>query len=159
MGTYDIAQVCREGHVINTMARDYPESNEAFCSKCGSATTIVCDSCQAPVRGHYHVPGVLGGFDYARPSYCHACGGAYPWTSSALAAAADLANETRGLSVEEREQLKATLPDLLRDTPRTQGAALKFSRLVDKAGKGARDAFRSVLIEVIAEGAKKLVWP
>ena len=59
MGTYDIAQICREGHVVNTMARDYPESNEAFCAKCGSATVTACDGCQAAIRGHYHVPGPL----------------------------------------------------------------------------------------------------
>ena len=159
MGTYDVAQICREGHVINTMARDYPESNEAFCSKCGSATVSECEGCHAPIRGHYHVPGVLGGFHYDRPSYCHACGAAYPWTTSALAAAADLADEIGGLSGDEREQLKATFPDLLRDTARTQGAALRFRRLVAKAGKGAADAFRSVLVEVVAEGAKKALWP
>jgi hypothetical protein len=159
MGTYDIAQICREGHVVNTMARDYPESNEAFCAKCGSATVTACDGCQAAIRGYYHVPGVLGGFAFDRPSYCQACGAPYPWTTSALAAAADLADEADGLSAQERDELKATFPDLVRDTARTQGAALRFRRLAAKGGKGAADALRSVLIEVVAEGAKKALWP
>ena len=151
MGTYDIAQICREGHVVNTMARDYPESNEAFCAKCGSATVTACDGCQAAIRGHYHVPGVLGGFAFDRPSYCQACGAPYPWTTSALAAAADLAaGPSSGPSA------SAGLPAVWRVLTY---AALKFRRLAAKGGKGAADALRSVLIEVVAEGAKKALWP
>jgi hypothetical protein len=63
------------------------------------------------------------------------------------------------LSEDERQMLKASLDDLVRDTPRTTLAATRFKRLATKAGKGGADAFKDILIEVISEAAKKLIWP
>jgi hypothetical protein len=65
------------------MAGSYPESNKKFCDKCGSETITKCPKCQAYIQGYYHVEGVLGGFTYKLPTFCHECGAPYPWTEKA----------------------------------------------------------------------------
>ena len=75
-----------------------------------------------------------------------------------MAAARELADEQNALTAEEREQLKATLPDLAASTPRTALAAGRFKRLVAKAGAGAADAFHDLLVDVLSEAAKKAIW-
>ena len=57
-GYYDVAQICENGHVANSMAHDYPNSNQDHCDKCGAPTIMDCPSCQIAIRGfyHYHVP-------------------------------------------------------------------------------------------------------
>jgi len=42
---YDVAQICLNGHVINTLAGSHPESNKKFCSNCGSMTIMRCLEC------------------------------------------------------------------------------------------------------------------
>ena len=33
---YDVAQICENGHVANSRAHDYPNSNQDHCDKCGA---------------------------------------------------------------------------------------------------------------------------
>lgn len=155
---YDTAQVCQNGHIINETAQSRPESNETFCQICGAATTMKCDACGATIRGYHHVPGVLTVSTMPLPAYCYTCGAPYPWTSTALDAARELADELDYLTPSEREQLKATLDDLVRDTPRTQVASYRFERLAAKAGSGAADMFKEILVSVASETARKLLW-
>ena len=37
---YDLAQICENGHVANSCARDYPARNQVHCDKCGSRTIL-----------------------------------------------------------------------------------------------------------------------
>ena len=53
---YDIAQICINGHVINSMSKSHPEHNKKFCDKCGAPTITNCPKCNTPIRGHYHAP-------------------------------------------------------------------------------------------------------
>ena len=62
---YDVAQICENGHVTNSMAQDYPNSNQDYCDKCGGPTIMACPSCQTAIRGAYHVPGIFGSEHYA----------------------------------------------------------------------------------------------
>ena len=55
--------------------------------------------------------------------------------------------------------LKKSLNDLVSDTPNTPLAAQRFKRLVAKAGKGVADTFHKVLVDVLSEAAKKVIWP
>jgi hypothetical protein len=70
-----------------------------------------------------------------------------------------MAEEVEGLTKEERQSLRASLDDLVRDSPHTTVAATRFKRIAGKAGKGAADAFKEILIGVISETAKKVIWP
>jgi hypothetical protein len=155
---YDTAQICLNGHVINTMAASSPQSNQKYCAECGAQTITVCPECNSPLRGYYHVPGVIGFFDYNKPSYCHNCGKPYPWTIASLEAARELADELEKLSAEERQQLKDSFPDLVKNTPKTVVAETRFKKLMKKAGAEAYDGMKSILIDVVSEAVKKSVF-
>jgi hypothetical protein len=103
-------------------------------------------------RGSF-VPG------YAPPAYCHNCGSPFPWLERKLLAAQNLAATLEDLSAEDRETLDRTLPDLVKDTPATQVAAVRFKRIMTKIGKGGVGMFRELLVDVLSEAAKKVLWP
>ena len=154
---YDTAQVCLNGHIVNAWSVKAPEQNQKFCTKCGAKTVTSCAGCQAPIRGHLH-PSFSPGPD-TPPIYCHNCGRPYPWTEAALKAARDLSDDLDELSDEEKEKLKGTLDDLVKDSHQTAVAAERFKRLLAKAGESAARAFRQVLVDVVSETAKKIIFP
>lgn len=157
---YDIAQICINGHVINSRAQSNPERNQKFCDICGEQTITECPQCKNPIRGNYHVPGVLAiGFEYIPPKFCHNCGKPYTWTEMKLRTAQELADEVENLTPAERDILKLSLDELVRDTPDVQIASLRFKKLMTKAGKDVANAFRDILVDVASETAKKMLWP
>ena len=155
MKGYDVAQICPNGHVTNSSSGHLPEHNEKFCSKCGAETIAACPSCQAPIRGAYW--GGMG-LSYEKPSHCSACGSPYPWTSAAIAAANELAAETE-ISEMDRESLPDIIENLVRDTPRSTVAAARMMRILAKVKPWAAEGFKSILVDVITEGARKMIWP
>ena len=155
---YDTAQVCLNGHVISSFAASQPQSNQKFCAECGAGTITACPACSTSIRGNYHVPGVIGFFDYNKPAYCYNCGKPFPWTAASLEAASDLVDDLDTLSQEEKQQLKESFPDLVRDTPRTAVAESRFKRLTKKAGSETVWAMRSILIDVVSEAVKKSIF-
>jgi len=76
-----------------------------------------------------------------------------------LSAARELVRELDKLNENERGILSRSLDDLVRDTPNTAVTALRFKQLVAKAGRDATEGLKTILIEVLAESAKKLIWP
>lgn len=156
---YDVAQICLNGHVINSCVLTSPDTNADFCDKCGASTLTQCDKCNNGIRGYYHASGVWGSYSYSPPSFCHACGKPYPWIEAKLKAAQDLSDELDNLTQEEKDTLKRGLDDMVRDTPQTTVATTRFKRLVAKAGKGAAEGFKSILVDVVSEAAKKVLWP
>lgn len=155
---YDTAQICLNGHIINTMAASSPQSNQKYCADCGAQTLTECPGCNLPIRGHSNVPEVFGFFDYDKPNYCHNCGKPYPWTVTSLEAARELADELENLSFEERQQLKDSFPDLVKATPKTVVAETRFKKLMKKAGSDAYDGMKSILVDVVSEAVKKSVF-
>jgi hypothetical protein len=158
---YDVAQVCLNGHVINWSSQTYPQHNANFCKKCGAKTINACPKCDANIRGEYHAPGIIS-FSSAEappPSYCINCGAAYPWTKTKLDAANELVLELESLTEDEKKTLKDSLDDLVKDTPKTTLAATRFKKLAVKMGKESANSLRSILIDIISESAKKLIWP
>ena len=156
-GWYDTAQICTNGHVINTGSISYPENNSKFCDRCGAPTITNCPNCSAFIRGCYR-GGVIS-FGYTPPSFCPHCGNPYPWTEARLKAAKELADELDNLSLEEQEMLKKSIDDIIRDTPQTPVAAKRFKRLVTKAGQVAAEGFKKILFDVASEAAKRIIWP
>jgi hypothetical protein len=92
------------------------------------------------------------------PAFCRNCGKAFPWTASALETARMLADETDVLSSDDREQLKSTLLDLVRDSPQTTLATTRYKKLMLKAGKETARTFRDILVDIASETAKKAIW-
>lgn len=96
---------------------------------------------------------------YWRPSFCHQCGTAYPWTADALAAAKDFAADLESLSPEDHETVNEALPDLVRDTARTPVAATRFKKILAKAGVEGATGLKQILVSVVTEAAKRMIWP
>lgn len=155
---YDTAQICLNGHVINTTARDYPNSNQKYCSQCGEITTMNCANCKAPIRGRYHMRNVAVAFDYIKPLYCHQCGTAYPWTSRVLEAADQYIAELDKLDADEKVQLKSSVETLMKDSPQAVVAETLFKKLVRKAGVEAAGGLRQIIIDVVSETVKKSLF-
>jgi hypothetical protein len=158
MDGYDVAQICLNGHVTNEMSTRYPQFNKQFCEKCGERTIRQCPSCNSQIRGVYHMDGVLGGIDYSPPGFCFQCGDAFPWTTSRVEAAKELADSFDQLSEVEREQLKASVDDLIRENTRTPVAQSKFRKVLAKVGKEGVDGMRNILVDVLSEAVKKSVF-
>ena len=155
---YDVAQICENGHVTNSMAQDYPASNQDYCDKCGDPTIMACSSCQTAIRGFYHVPGIFGSEHYSAPAFCYKCGKPFPWIPAGLRAAEDLADELDDLTSDDRESLKKVLPDLVRDTPSTRVAEARFKKIMRKVGKGGCASMRSILTDIVSEVVRKTIF-
>lgn len=155
---YDLAQICRNGHVINSMAHDYPNRNQDHCDRCGAPTITACPSCNTSIRGHYHVPNVIAPSWYTAPAFCYKCGKPFPWTAAGLSAAEELADELEGLTEQERESLKKSLNDLICETPNTPVAETRFKRLMKKVGKDGYESMRSILTDIVSETVRKTVF-
>ena len=160
MGHYDIAQVCSNGHVTNDSTRKYPDSSMEYCDKCGEKTITTCQECSASIRGEYHVENVVslvGG--YLPPAYCHECGEPFPWTERKISAAIELFGEACDFDEEDTKKLEDSINDVIRDTPRTQLGATRFKKFMSKAGKETAGAVREILVDIMSETAKKMIWP
>ena len=151
---YDVAQICLNGHVINATAKGSPVHNTEFCRQCGAATITKCPECKIEIRGHYHN---VGGF-FRAPAFCHKCGKAYPWTTTKIQAVHELAQELDQLTPEEKEMLSKSIDDIVTDSPRTTLGATRFKKIMAKVGKEAAAAFKEVLVGVVSEAAKKMIW-
>lgn len=83
MGTYEVMQVCLNGHKITHNYNRRPEHRQSRCGECGAETIHECPECATPIRGKYHVDGVVSPGGPDPKEYCHECGGSYPWATEA----------------------------------------------------------------------------
>jgi hypothetical protein len=153
---YDVAQICQNGHVANKFTHRYPENNQSYCQTCGTATTTICPACHAPIRGGYWDP---FGDRYEIPRFCINCGEPFPWTDLKIKAAKDLAGMLETINDRDRRDLEEIIVELTKDTPSIQIAAIRFKKIMDKAGSGAAFMFRDILTDVLSETARKILWP
>jgi len=160
----DTALVCLNGHLVNDAFNRVPRNNSEFCPRCGERTINACEQCSSAIPGDLlNSPEdefvFLGGpSSYERPAYCRGCGKPFPWTASALDAAKEYAAEIEGLSDDERRLLSESLDDLVTDGPRTAIAVSRFKRLANKAGTGAVEGFRSILVDVMSEAVRRQMF-
>ncbi|MBN8658226.1 MAG: DUF2321 domain-containing protein [Anaerolineae bacterium] len=159
MESYDIAQICLNGHVITDRLKRAPDRAQKFCDKCGEPTISQCQSCNALIRGYYHIPGsfIISNTSSA-PGYCYECGKPYPWIERKLQAAWELADELEELSEEEKQKLKSSLEEVTRDTPKTEVATTKLKKLLSKLGKESYQLVKQTLVEIATEAAKKALF-
>ena len=143
--------------MINEQLISSPHIKKKFCDRCGAPTITKCQHCRATIKGPYHTRTTTS--SWTRPSFCPDCGEPYPWTEAKLKAAQELSDEIEDLSLEEREILKKSLDDIVRDTPQTTVAATRFKKVITKAGPVVADSFRKILVDVLSETAKKVIWP
>jgi hypothetical protein len=155
--TWDTAQICLNGHVINRRYESWPTSNSPHCPKCGAKTITQCPSCNTRIRGGY-VGGMPSSTEEKADPFCHQCGAAYPWTETSLSAAREYIRELDRLNDNEKGLLSRSLDDLVRETPNTPVAILRFKQLARKAGSAAADGLKSILVQVAVESAKRQIW-
>lgn len=158
---YEVAQICMNGHVITSLLKEKPVHSQKYCSQCGASTITTCPKCNKEIRGSYYAPNWVQDYDgiYKKPSFCHNCGTAYPWMDLKLKAARDLSDEFENLTPDERDLLKKSLDDIVRDTPQTTVSALRFKKIATKAGSIAASALKDILVDIASEAAKKVIWP
>ncbi|SRR5713101_513927 len=155
--TWDTAQICLNGHVINRRYESWPTSNSPYCPKCGTATITQCPKCKAKIRSGY-VGGMPSLTEEKADPFCLQCGAAYPWTETRLSAAREYIRELDRLNDNEKGILSRSLDDLVRETPQTPVAILRFKRLVSHAGTAAADGLKSILVQVAVESVKRQIW-
>lgn len=133
MTTYDVGQVCLNGHEINSFHREQPELSRDYCPQCGAKTITACPQCGALIRG-----GSRGGFNgYQRwgmdvTPYCPDCGKPYPWTEELLKAAEQLAFELEELTPHDRELLAHSWEHIIAETPQSEVTVLRVKKLLRK---------------------------
>jgi hypothetical protein len=154
---YDTAQVCLNGHLVNKYSDSQPEHNKKFCDRCGEATTTTCSECKAKIKGYYHIPGVSYEGITSPPKFCDNCGKPFPWTNAKLQAAIELAGELENLSEEDREILRKSLPEIIRDTSQTSVAATRFKKLAAKARDKGSALIWNLIKDIASEAAKKII--
>ena len=157
-GEYGTAQICLNGHVANSSTKGMPQLNQKFCEKCGAQTITKCQHCNSPIRGA-DLLSEFGWLGYRAPNFCIHCGQSFPWTEAKIAAANELAKEFDSLDENDRAVLKQSIDDLIRETPATTTAAVRLKRIMAKAGQGAASMFREILVDVLSETARKMLWP
>lgn len=151
--------VCENGHVL-TDRLENSARDDKFCDKCGARAISKCPTCNANIRGDIKDSGVLVlGYTTPAPKYCPECGAPFPWTVSTIEALKEIAELDDELTSEDVETLTESAGETLSETPRTKVAALKIKKVLEKAGKETAKAMRDLLVDVVAETAKRTIWP
>lgn len=154
-----VALACINGHLLNVIASPTLPPGVRFCKACGAELITVCQACSTPITEFQSpAPGIPAPFGRRLPAFCHSCGQPYPWTKLKLAAAQDLIEERAALKPHEREALKKSLEDLVRETPQMPVAKLRFKRFVTKLGVEAAETLKALLIDVLSEAVRKEIW-
>jgi hypothetical protein len=151
----DVAQVCRNGHLVLGSLQRFPHLQKSFCEDCGAPTIDQCQKCGWPISGVGPNAWMADMGPYRPPRYCGECGTPFPWTETALAAAREYTDDLEQLSEDEKASLKGTFNDLTVDTVRTPLAASRFHKFLEKLGPVAGDVLRKIIETVATEAAKK----
>lgn len=154
---YNNATICLNGHIISK----YEALSQKHCTKCGAETYSYCSKCNSPIHGLYDTPGVciVGKRPLALPYYCYECGAPYPWTEKILQNAVELLSLDNDLDKASKMLIKNAIPELIVDTPTTPVAIAKYQKGISSAGQILKDSLRQLLVDVISETAKKILFP
>lgn len=155
MGHYDVAQICVNGHVVNSYSVKYPEHNSNFCNKCGAKTINKCTKCGADIQGTYHMDNMVNFDEFLAPSYCTNCGKAYPWIEEKLKALDDIIGLMDELSENEKEDFKESARNLTSDNPKTGLSILKIKKFSKKAGQEMWGLAKDLIVQISTEAALK----
>ena len=127
-GTYDVAQICLNGHIINSSARMDQIHNKNFCPRCGSKTITNCLNCKFPIDGDFYVrisnwatskSSLTTRGYFVLPLFCPKCGVPFPWTEKKIEVSKNIIFEITSLTQEEKELFAKSIDDIVRDTPET----------------------------------------
>ena len=151
----DTALICLNGHVVNAATDLRPHLNSAFCPRCGEPAISECPECQTPIPGQarYLSDDSLGfGDKFVEPApYCGGCGKPYPWTERRAMAFVEMAQLE--LSAEAARDVEANLPDVMRDTPRTEVAVRRIKIAFETIGKDGLSTLKQAAPQILTQVA------
>lgn len=175
------AQICEKGHLITMNCEDEKYTKKNHCPTCGSKTITRCPSCNEPIQGasmqqyqmHTTCIGWMDDLEnlptetvrksltthYEKPSYCHSCGNKFPWMDLALKSAKELIELQEELSKEEKNTFIDNIDNVTSETPSTLVSATRMSNILKKISPAANNAIKETLYGVLAEVAKRTIWP
>lgn len=160
--SYGNVLVCMNGHVVTAKANN-EQIPDRFCATCGDEIINKCLECGTFIKGtprlesQIHPPYSYFGDIYIRQSYCTSCGKPYPWTKQCEDAAYELIEFTTSLNEQEREDWKQTIPVLIKDSPKTSVAIIKFKTYAVKAGAEIGKAVKDIVIGVVSDVVKNAI--
>ncbi|MCT4612495.1 MAG: DUF2321 domain-containing protein [Clostridia bacterium] len=154
MAYQDIAQICKNGHLINANSNEYPKDNSKFCRRCGEVVIDECEGCKRKIKGNYVYDDYFMPDEYVVPDYCEECGEAYPWTKKKKESLKDLLQDT-DLSEKDQNDFMNYIDDIISENPRTELAVLKVKGILRKITSGAQEVARSLVIDIASETIKK----
>lgn len=99
------------------------------------------------------------GFEPEPPKYCYKCGDPFPWTRASLEALKELAELDDSLDEGDVEDLAVSAEEILSETPKTKVAAIRFKKILSRAGSETATAARELFVDIVAETAKRTIWP
>lgn len=155
MGNYDVALICKNGHMINDSYVRYPEGNSKHCEECGAENITSCQHCNAPIKGRYHVDGIVDFSETPVPSYCHNCGKPYPWIQSKLEALDEMINLMDELDEKEKESLKESGRDVSVNGPKTEVGVVKMKKYLGMVSGTIGETAKEIFIQIASETAIK----
>ena len=151
MDGYDIAQICMNGHVVTSMAVTSQDFKKDFCKQCGAKTICNCVDCNKPIKGHYHVSGVIGGYSYDPPRFCDSCGSPFPWIKVKIEAANELVELIESLNNDEKKDFQSAIYELIRETAKVPVAKVKLKKYLVKVDSDISDGIKDVLKDTLSE--------
>ena len=160
--SYGNVLVCMNGHVITAQANS-DEIPDKFCASCGDKIINKCLECGSYIKGTPRLPSQITppysyfGNLYVRQSYCTNCGKPHPWTKQSEDAAYELIEIANSLNQQEKDDWKETIPVLIKETPKTTVAIVKFRTFAEKAGTEIGKAVKDIVIDVVSEVVKKAI--
>jgi hypothetical protein len=158
MQEYETALICLNGHVITNNFADSDKDQKVFCSKCGMETIYKCPSCGAVIHGSTRKFTSWSELDPHPSNFCYNCGNPYPWTKKKIES---LHEFLKAYSKESSEitLLDQDISDIISDTPKTILASTHWKKFLLTTGKEAYSLIKPVLIDVLSEVAKKIIFP
>ncbi len=146
MAHFDNALICKNGHIINTVARLSPEKNLKFCTICGEKVLDKCETCGENILGsHIDDNGNYFPRKYVRPNCCHNCGDTHIWTIRNIEAVLDLLKKAGVSNPVAINKAESNLIELVRETPQMHLAAMELSNTINSLDFSIKDKIKKIL--------------
>jgi hypothetical protein len=155
--SYDVQQICENGHKVTGCYSIRAEERQDFCQKCGARTIIACPNCKKEIQGDRvgtDWNGNLNRLESARvPSFCRNCGEPYPWTKNKIMTAIQILTEFGNLDEKEKETIEEDIANIAKDTPQAELSARRIKRIWEKC----KMAGYEIIMEFASRTAAKIL--
>lgn len=157
--TYDVMQVCENGHKITGCFDTKPERRKDFCDRCGEKTITACPNCDKEIQGdrlkELYDGSWLQDKRVNTPSYCPNCGEPYPWTTRKRRKEESIQAfiESGKLDEEEKKTVGEDIENISKNIPDTEPSAIRIKKIWKKYGPIAYEA----IMEFASRTAAKIL--